>query len=315
MRKNKKDLTVAELFELYKEFKKPDLKESSYIEYCAQIKNKVLPMFANTKIRKLTSNCIIKWKSNLDNTDLSYSSKQFAYIVFQNLIGFAVEHYKLPKNVVSRTGRFKDKEFKKKINFWTETEFLQFLSVVDNMVYKAFFATLYLSGLRRGEALALNWKDIDFENNIIDVTKSYTHKSETSVFKITSPKNRSSVRKVLITEELAKILAGVRKHYELQGDFSEENFVFGGKKPFEPATLRWALIRYTLKAGLKKIVIHDFRHSHASLLINRGADPVIVADRLGHSDVKLTLNTYSHLWPSRQKELIEMLKINAFEYF
>ncbi len=84
-------------------------------------------------------------------------------------------------------------------------------------------------------------------------------------------------------------------------------FVFGGCEPLSDQTIRRRLNEYADKAGVKRIRVHDLRHSHASLLINKGQNILIVSQRLGHSDVTQTLNTYSHLMPNVQKQIISAL--------
>lgn len=96
---------------------------------------------------------------------------------------------------------------------------------------------------------------------------------------------------------------------EQEYDFCESNFVFGGKMPLSDQTLRRKFDDYAKKAGVKKIRIHDLRHSHASLLINKGQNILIVSKRLGHGDITQTLNTYSHLFPNAQKQIIDSIEI------
>ena len=92
--------------------------------------------------------------------------------------------------------------------------------------------------------------------------------------------------------------------------FSNNIFVFGGEVPVSDQTLRRRFDSYAQKAGVKKIRIHDLRHSHASLLINKGQNILIVSKRLGHSNITQTLNTYSHLMPNMQLEIVGALNID-----
>ena len=87
------------------------------------------------------------------------------------------------------------------------------------------------------------------------------------------------------------------EHYKKHEDFIESNFVFGNLRPLPQNTARLRMIDYCKLAGVKKIRIHDFRHSHASYLISKGYDIVTIARRLGHSDIEMTLNRYAHMMP------------------
>jgi integrase len=89
--------------------------------------------------------------------------------------------------------------------------------------------------------------------------------------------------------------------------YTLKSFIFGGASPYRSTTIARYKNSYCKLAGVKEIRIHDFRHSHASLLISNGADPTIVAQRLGHTGVEMTLNIYSHMFPNKQAEIIKKL--------
>ena len=117
---------------------------------------------------------------------------------------------------------------------------------------------------------------------------------------ITSPKTEQSNRTIDIPEFLGEELSEyMSRIYGLQ----DNDRIF----PVVPEAVQHALKRRIDKYGLKKIRVHDFRHSHCAYLIDQGVDPLIIKERLGHADIKITLNTYGHLYPSRQKEVAEML--------
>ena len=129
-------------------------------------------------------------------------------------------------------------------------------------------------------------------------------------YEITTPKNITSNRKVWMTELVVKALKEVREESEHDYDFAETDFVFGGKLPLSNQTVRRRMDKYADKAGVKRIRVHDLRHSHASLVISKGLkieDLILLSKRLGHRDVKETLNTYSHLFPNVQKQIINAL--------
>ena len=258
---------------------------------------------------KLTVQDIINWKAAIDKSLLQHGSKDRLFIRFVNLIGFAVEFYGLPLNIVSKVGNFKNADQKREMAFWTDKEFSQFIAAVDNLVYKAFFATLYLTGARKGEAMALLWKDVDLQNNVIDICKSYTNKVIGGGYKITSTKTAGSTRQVVIPDSLSKLLAELKDYYKQFAGFTVDCFMFGMTKPLSLINIDRKKKHYCELAGVKEIRTHDFRHSHASLLLNKEQNIMLVAQRLGHSDIKMTLNTYGHLFPNKQRELMNSLDI------
>ena len=147
--------------------------------------------------------------------------------------------------------------------------------------------------------LALSPADIDLDNKIISINRTYQRIGGKDVF--TSPKTRKSKRKIPIPDFLCQELSDyLQSRYMLDAD--ERLF------PVTKSYLSHEMIRGCKNTGVKKIRIHDIRHSHASLLINQGCDALMLADRLGHEKVSTTLNTYSHLFPHKQQELVHSLE-------
>ncbi len=174
---------------------------------------------------------------------------------------------------------------------WTDDEFNQFIEYVKNPVYNAYFTLLYKTGLRRGEAMAL--KDTDLIGNRLTVNKSLRSHKEG----IKPTKTISSVRTVLIDEttlEKVKMICG-------------KPFIFGGEYPLSATQIQREFIEAINMSKVKKIRIHDLRHSHATNLINAGANIVAVSKRLGHSDINMTLKVYTHLLESTEKDILKYL--------
>lgn len=154
--------------------------------------------------------------------------------------------------------------------------------------------------MRIGELLALTWKDIDMDNNTISISKSYQRINREDV--ITKPKTPKSNRTIVIFNHLAEIIREYKSHiYKPHAN----DRVFQCTKHFFEHEIK----RICAKSEVKKIRIHDIRHSHASLLIELGFSPLLIAERLGHENIETTLNTYSHLYPNKQVELAEKLQI------
>lgn len=186
------------------------------------------------------------------------------------------------------------------MQFWTKAEFEQFIPVVeDKPASYAAFMTMYYTGMRVGELCALTPADVDLENNKITINKSFQRIKGRDV--ISTLKTPKSNRIVTIPLTLANCLAEYRdKCYELQP--SDRLF------PYTKSFLNHEMLRGCKKSGVKKIRVHDLRHSHASLLIEMGCQPLLIADRLGHEKIQTPLNTYSHLYPNKQAEVAEQLE-------
>ena len=152
--------------------------------------------------------------------------------------------------------------------------------------------------LTKAELLALTKSDIDFKNNRMSITKTYYRTERRDV--ITAPKTEQSVRIIELPEFLTQeIKEYIDKLYELPND--ERIF------PIVAEAVQHKLKRQAKKAGVKKIRVHDIRHSSVAYLINQGVQPLIIKERLGHKDIKITLNTYGHLYPNQQRQVADML--------
>ena len=161
--------------------------------------------------------------------------------------------------------------------------------------------------MRLGEALALTWED--FYDSKISITKSHTKQTENGSYEIKIPKSSSSMRVIPINESLNRYLLDFKKSSQkYRHDFSEKDFIFGGKKPLARTTIERKKNEAIEKSGVKKIRIHDFRHSHATILINNGMNIVSVSRRLGHSDINMTLRVYTHLLNKTDMQMMDFLE-------
>ena len=196
----------------------------------------------------------------------------------------------------------KDKE----MSVWTNDEFNQFIVCVTQEKYKALFITLYYTGLRLGEAMALSWKDL--KDHKLVINKSMAKISENGSYEIKDTKNVSSIREVSINNLIYLYLLTSKKEQMKQEGFTSSWFIFGRSKPLSRTRITHAKDLAVKRSGVKRITIHDFRHSHASNLINEGINIVAVSRRLGHSDVSMTLKVYTHLFKKNDDILVDYLE-------
>ena len=280
----------------------------------------ILPFFRDYTLQEVNKALIIEWRQGL-MTKKNAKTGEFLSIMYINSMradlcafySFLEDRYDC-LNVVKQVKPLKKSaESFREMNFYDLSEFKRLLRQISRCkkkrmryLYHAFFSMLYFTGARVGEIVALAEDDIDFESGQVSITKSLTRKTPKGVpFKITSPKNSASIRKITMSRQL---VASLRAYIDWKrANGISGKFLFCGDNPLGAHSYNLAFKNFRQSAGLKKIRIHDFRHSHASLLINLGANVTLVSRRLGHRNTQQTLNTYSHLFPSSEREIVNLL--------
>lgn len=259
---------------------------------------KILPYFGNKRVNDITAADIRQWQNEL--IKMGYSPIYLKTINNQlsAIFNYAVRYYDLKSNPCAKAGSM-GKSKAEEMDFWTGEEFRKFIDSVMNkrLSYMAFM-TLYWTGMRMGELLALNPKDVDLEKRTISITKSYQRLGKKDV--ITPPKTPKSKRVITIPEFLA---ADIKDYMDSLYELQENDRLF----PITKYYLEHEMQRGIKESGVKRIRVHDLRHSHASMLIELGFSPLEIANRLGHEKVETTLNTYAHLYPNKQTKLAERL--------
>lgn len=300
------DITLNTLFDNYIAYQKSRLKETTVFEIKKIYEYNIAPFFGKLKLTSIDKRRILDWQAHLESKNYTHSTKSKLRSKLHAILDYGVLYYDLPFNVIDRVPNFRNTTPKKEMQIWTPQEFNSFISQfsdnADDYICRVFFTLLYMTGCRKGEALALNWGDINFETKILNINKNLSRRIDYNNYIITSPKNASSVRKIMLPDSLLELL----KEYKQKFD---GKFIFGGDTPLSENKLTKRLKDYSQSAGIPRIRIHDFRHSHASYLISQGVDIVSVAKRLGHSDIKQTLNTYAHLLDLKESDTLNALNL------
>ncbi|MBR0490485.1 MAG: site-specific integrase [Clostridia bacterium] len=314
-----KKMTLQELFNDYIETKKFEVRETTLDKSKRIINYYILPILKDVYIDKLTVTVFKKWKLSMEKRKLSVVTKNNVYTELRAMLNYAVRMEYIQKHQLNKVGNFKDVlSRKKEMNFYTPEEFKKFIKVAKNQAqfkeknnnslyewnFYVFFNIAFYTGLRKGEIHALRWTDID--GNYLKVTKSISQKLKKGDTE-TPPKNKSSIRIIQIPLPLIDILQEHKKRQQINPQYSEDSRILGDGRCIRDTTLEERNKYYAKLAGVKKIRIHDFRHSHASLLVNMGINIQQVAKRLGHTKVEITWNTYSHLYPREEERAIEIL--------
>ena len=259
---------------------------------------KILPYFGDKRVNDITAADIRQWQNELIKMGYSPTYLKTINNQLSAIFNYAVRYYDLKSNPCAKAGSM-GKSKAEKMDFWTVEEFRKFIDSVMNkrLSYMAFM-TLYWTGMRLGELLALNPKDVDLEKRTISITKSYQRLGKKDV--ITPPKTPKSKRVITIPEFLA---TDIKDYMDSLYDLQENDRLF----PITKYYLEHEMQRGIKESGVKRIRVHDLRHSHASMLIELGFSPLEIANRLGHEKVETTLNTYAHLYPNKQTKLAERL--------
>jgi integrase len=202
------------------------------------------------------------------------------------------------------------KKQKSKIDFWTKEEFEKVLALIYKDDYYQHFTFislvfLFMTGMRIGEATAIQWSDIDFESGILKIEKNLYYKNLDD-YRFVETKTKASDRQIVLDTDTLSLLQEWR---EVQQAVVKTDFVMSyNGHPTQKHTLSHAITRYSSLAGVHRILIHALRHSHASLLISMGENPLIIKERLGHEEIETTLGTYGHLYPNSNFDVAHKLK-------
>lgn len=276
----------------YLDHQRTRIKPSSVYSIESKINQHIVPYFSGRLVEEITPLDVLNWQKTIDA--YSYKYKASLRTQLSSIYKFGERYYDV-KNIMPRVEGFRNLEPKKEMQFWTPAEFKQFIAAVDEPLHAIYFRLLYVTGCRKGESLALTWDDIDFVEPKIKITKSITRKTKEAPYAVTTPKNASSVRDVQIPLSLSESLLAWKNGLQA---CQETDFVFGGRDPWTDRSIDRQFSAWCEAGGVKKIRLHDFRHSCASVLISSGVSIVAVSKHLGHSNIEQTLNTYSHMMPS-----------------
>lgn len=260
---------------------------------------KILPYFGEKKMADITAADIRQWQNSIMKQEYAPTYLKTINNQLSAIFNYAVKYYDLPKNPCTQAGSM-GKGKAEEMEFWTQEEFETFLEFVkDKPVSYYAFLTMYWTGVRVGELLALTLSDFNAEEKTLFIRKSYQRINGRDV--ITKPKTAKVKRLITLPDFLVwELDEYVGKLYGMMAD----DRLFMITKSY----LEKEMIRGTKLSGVKKIRLHDLRHSHASLLISKlGVQPNLVAERLGHEKIQTTLSTYSHLYPNQSRDLADQL--------
>lgn len=303
------NMTVNDLYIKFMDQKKLVIRERTFYQTDLSFKKHILPVLGNIKLSNLTLEKIEKYQHDLLTVNkqngevLKNSTLELIQKELKSLLAFAYEKsYIKNMHILSFKKVINIDESKKEVDFWQPEEFYKFIEIVDDIVYITLFNVLYWCGLRIGEALALNWNDIDFNKKTIRINKSYSDYKH----RITNPKTQNSYRTVIMPDKCFDAVSKLFEHDKQIIGFDNQKYIFHFEKPLNQDTIKIRKDRWIAEAHVKRIRLHDLRHSHVSLLINLGFSAFDIAKRLGHS-VDMVNNVYGHWFQNAQNKMVDKL--------
>lgn len=288
------DMTLRSLYEIYLEDKRKQVKPSSLLNITNTIDTYILPTLGDKVLTDISTNTIRQWQNHLASLDKKTGGKlQPMTLLTINrrlsaLLNFAVKYYNLPRNPLAITGA--QGKFTRRLDFWSKDEFEQFMTEVNNPMYEGLFTLLFYSGMRIGEALALDKSD--FVGSKVTINKTIDHRNN-----ITPPKTKSSERTIILPDIAVKALNNVCEK------LPDTKRIF----PITYVTAGEYYRKVVARAGVRYLPIHALRHSHASMLIANGVPITAVSKRLGHSSPQVTLSVYAHALSDSEQSIADKL--------
>ena len=299
----KSDWTLSEYIDHWLEKKQLDIKPTTYRNYVQSCNANLKPVLGGFKIKDISPKIIDEMKmiwvrEGKSNRDIAYNIKMLSMALNQ-----AAKDQIIPFNPAGGVSRPKKKS--KEILPISDEDFIMILEK-SKEPYRIAMLLAYATGMREREIAGLQWRDIDFENKRLYVRRRMSKK-----FEIDDVKSKAGRRNISLDDGIIKKLIKARLGLKNQRG---TGFVVQLKngQPVNPDYLGRAFKRCKEKAGLDiEATFHTIRHTHASILLKAGVHPKVVQERLGHSSIQITLDTYSHLIPSMQEEAMKNIKVTS----
>jgi integrase len=301
-------VTLAEYLERWlTDYAKPNLSPRGFERYESIVRVYLIPNLGNITLTQLKSEHIQKHYSSMLSKGLSNLTVRYHHTVIHKALQTAIKWGLLNRNAADSVDIPRSQ--RKDMQTWDEYEIRRFLDAAKESPYYALFHTALYTGMRRGELLALRWRDVDIQK--VYVNRSLHHLRDGS-YVFTQPKSEKSRRTIALSPSSILTLGEHKERQEgiramLGIPLNQDDLIFSTPegKPLRPNTVSRAWTMLANRIGLRAIRLHDARHTHASLMLKQGVHPKIVQERLGHASIQITLDTYSHVAPGLQEAAAE----------
>lgn len=302
--------TLAEFLERWlRDYAKPNLSPRGFERYAGIIRKHITPDMGSLMLTQLRPEHLQKHYTASLNNGLSARTVRYHHAVIHKALQMAVKWGLVSRNVAD--GVDVPRARHPEMQTWDENDVTRFLEAAKDSPYYALFYTALYTGMRRSELLGLKWGDVDFILSQVYINRSLHHLKDGS-YVFTQPKSAKSRRTIALPPSAFLVLKDHHKKQKLERavlgiPLTDDNLVFSqfNGKPLRPNTITRAWAMLVARAGLKVIRLHDARHTHASLMLKQGIHPKIVQERLGHTSIQITLDTYSHVVPGLQQAAAE----------
>jgi integrase len=294
--------TLGEFLPSWLETVKSSIRLNTYKTYKAQTTHHLIPELGEIKLRDLRPDHIQRFYTTELETGISRSTLRLCHSVLHRALGDAVKWGLLTRNVCDAVTPPKAKQTE--MSVWDADQVTQFLQTTQGHRWEALFYLAVTTGLRQSELMGLFWTDLDWDARKLHVQRQY-YRGRLAELK------RASSRRPIALGEVA--IQKLRERQEIQAcerespSWEEQGFIFTGQRgnPISRSVLYQTFIRLVEEAGLPRIRFHDLRHTAATLMLKRGIHPKVVQERLGHANIGMTLNIYSHVLPSLQEDVAD----------
>ena len=305
--------TFKQIYDLFLIEHKNTVKPGTYATTVRYAKLHILPKIANKRIDSFT---VLDCQKLVNQWAEYFNSAKYPKGIAQQVFDYAIKMNIISDNPMRKVKLPKKKEIVNEVNkFYNTDELKHFFDCVKNygnMKYLAFFRLLAFTGMRKGEALALNWSDIDFNKKQVHITKGVVL-DENEIPMISTTKTKKSVRTVSLDDESLATLRKwkIEQAKELMSiginslNKHQLLFTYDANKLYRPSYSNCWLEQIIKKYNLKKITMHGFRHSHCSLLFEMETPIQVVQERLGHTNIKTTMDIYTHVTEKQRDNIAE----------
>lgn len=300
------NITFEEFVEtMFKPWYKARVKPQTYENRLKMLKRR-FEYFQRMYMQEITAIDVQRWQVKL-MAEHKPAYARSVHIILTVIFDRAINLDLINKNPARMVGMSRPPQ--KQIEFWTQEEFQQVMDCTSKNQYSEHLEEitllfLFMTGLRSGEARGLKWEDINFAESTVSVNKTLYYRNAND-YELNSPKTASGFRTIKIDPQTN---AELRDWYEDQKLMAHSEFVFSlDGVPMSVSNLITIVKKYGEAANVHPITVHGLRHSHVSLLISLGENPLVIRDRLGHKDISTTLGTYGHLYPNTDNEAAQKL--------
>lgn len=299
----------SELVIKFIDYKKDRVKPRTISNYNSLIEKQLLPYFGKMYVTKITVNVVEEWQKQLLKKKYTNNYLEKIQTTMSAIMRFAVRRGMIIVNPLDVVEQVKNPDEKKKeMQFWTYDQYQKFKSVITNKEDNLLFDLLYWTGMRCGELQARTWNDVNFKNSTLRIHNTFDNKNKIINNTTKTGENRTIYLNATLMNEL-------KEWYEYNidiDDFNNDCYILGVFVPLPIRTITNRKDKYIESYNkvntdkIPKIRIHDFRHSHVSLLINNEVNSFTIAERLGHSK-DMVERVYSHMFPDKRKEILNVL--------